>query len=190
MADRHDRYARVRRHLDNPSCSHLKGLITDMVSILEDQQNYFQQYMESKMNALSDQLTKAVASLAGTIVAHDAAVNAAISNLQAANAKSADSGDPIDPAAVQAAIDALTAAGVKLTGETASLVAAQAAPVQQAASAAVQSAVPDSTASMAIQTNAVAAVATAAGPAPTDPAAAPPAAAPPADPAADPKTAA
>lgn len=183
MADRHDRYARVRRHLDNPSCSHLKGLITDVVSILEDQQNFFQQLMESKMNALSDELTKAVAALAGTIVAHDAAVNAAISGLQAASAKAGSSGDPIDPVAVQAAIDALTAAGVKLTGETASLVAAQAAPVQQAASAAAQSAVPDSAASMAIQTNAVAA-ATAADPN----AAAPPVAAPAAPPAEPPAT--
>jgi hypothetical protein len=64
---RHEAFDPIRRHLDDPSCSHLRSLITSVVSVFEDMQNEQLSILEDYMTQMTDKLLGAVALLASNV---------------------------------------------------------------------------------------------------------------------------
>jgi recombination DNA repair RAD52 pathway protein len=142
---RHEAFDPIRRHLDDPSCSHLRSLITSVVSVFEDMQNEQLSILEDYMTQMTDKLLGAVALLASNVAAHDTALQSAVERLKTTIATAPAPDDP----SIGTAIDAISAASTKIAGETQALIDAMPPAVAQAAAAAVQDPAPAQTAALA-----------------------------------------
>lgn len=131
-----DLYHGIRRHFDNPVVSHLRGVLVDIVSVFENLENHFVQRqeerlevfkgevmdgigavinaMETRMSELGDKLLAAVKDLSDTVNAADMAIQTAVADFKAAQGNG-------DPAAMQAAIEAISAASAKMKEDTSTL---------------------------------------------------------------------